>query len=268
MSKTSQVEALKAKYQTLCDILSQYDKVAVAFSGGVDSSLLLKAATDVFTGNILAFFAHSCLQKKEVLPRVTERCRILGATVKIIAVDPFLWPELVGNKKDRCYHCKKRIYAEFLNALPDGYILIDGTNIDDLSQDRPGRKAIVEYGVKTPLVEADFTKNDVRMVSRQLGLSWWDLPSDSCLATRVDRGVPLAASLLQLVEASEAFLAEGGYVGCRVRVDGEAAFVSLSQGDMVRFVEESYGDRLISFFRKYEISKVFLDLSERESIVF
>ena len=259
---------MSSKYRKLCDILKRYENVAVAFSGGVDSSLLLKAATDVFAENAIAFFAHSALQKKDVLPRVEERCRFLGARLQIVSCDPFAWPEFVANRVDRCYQCKKNIYGEFIALLPEGYTLLDGTNVDDLSMDRPGFRAITEYGVTTPLVDAGFSKSEVRGVSRDLGLSWWDLPSDSCLATRVARGLFIRHSLLQLVEAGEGILADNGFVGSRVKIDESAVFVKLAQNDQARFVQSAVVAEMASFFTKHKITKFFLDLSEQESIVF
>ncbi len=259
---------MSIKYRQLCTILEKYDNVAVAFSGGVDSSLLLKAATEVFAENSVAFFAHSPLQKKDVLPRVEERCRVLGAKLKIVSCDPLSWPEFVVNKEDRCYQCKKNIYGEFIALLPAGYTLLDGTNVDDLSRDRPGFRAIAEYGVKTPLVDAGFTKVDVRGVSRYLGLSCWDLPSDSCLATRVVRGLEIRHSLLEIVEAGEDLLSEKGFVGCRVKIDEGTVFITLAQGDLSRFVQSTLVAEMSSFLAKHKITKFFLDLSAQESIVF
>lgn len=259
---------MSTKYRKLCAILEKYENVAVAFSGGVDSSLLLKAATDVFAENAIAFFAHSALQKKDVLPRIEKRCRVLGARLRIVPCDPFSWAGFAANKEDRCYRCKKKIYGEFIALLPEGYILLDGTNVDDLNMDRPGFRAITEYDVKTPLVDAGFTKSDVRRVSRNLGLSWWNLPSDSCLATRVARGFAIRPSLLELVEAGENLLTKNGFAGCRVEINEKAVFINLSPDDMVLFVESTLVAEMISFFTKHKFTKVFLDLSGQESIVF
>ena len=242
--------------------------MAVAFSGGVDSTLLLKAATDVCGDKTVAFFARSKVQKKDILDRAKQICHDLSCNLQIVDFDLLSWPEFQVNSAERCYLCKGEIYSRFLSLLPEGLCLADGTNVDDLSQDRPGLRAIRERGVKTPLVQAGLTKKDVRNKSRELGLAGWDQPSESCLATRITTGVVISPYLLQVVEEAEQFLVDNGFKDCRVKTDGKAIFLTLSQGDSKRFVNSSSSREMMNFFAKRKFAKVFLDLSERPGIVF
>jgi pyridinium-3,5-biscarboxylic acid mononucleotide sulfurtransferase len=258
---------LKTKYQGLLDIIKKNRQVAVAFSGGVDSTLLLKAAIDVFGPGVIAFHVHTALQKPRVAERVSGICQLFGCSLHIVELDPLSWPEFVDNNPDRCYFCKKRIYAHLTSLLPPGCALLDGTNIDDLGQDRPGLNAIRELHVQMPLVEAGFLKNEIRAVCRELSLANWDQPSESCLATRIIHGVRITPELLRDVQAGEHFLEEKGFSACRVRLNGESAFVSFSQGDNDRILAKVQRDEVVNFFAKLNYSKVFLELSERAAIL-
>jgi len=240
---------------------------AVAFSGGVDSTLLLKAAVDAYDGKASAFFVRSVLQKQGVQERVKQTCTELGCTVRIIDLNPMDWPEFVENNEFRCYYCKKNIYTHLLSLLPAEHFLLDGTNKDDLKHHRPGLRAISELGVKMPLVEAGLTKKDVRTLCRYFNLDVWDLPSESCLATRITPGVPVSTRLLQDVEQSERFLEKKGFIGCRARLDGRSVFIELSQGAGWSLWNDIMRSEVIKFFAKLNYPKVFLELSERPSIL-
>ncbi len=252
----------REKYNHLLDWLGRHDQVAVAFSGGVDSTLLLKAATEVHGVTVTAFFARSLLQKAAVEERVGGQCRRFGVALRIVDCEPLSWPDFVRNGPDRCYLCKKRVYSRFLSLLPETSVLLDGTNVDDLSRDRPGLRAIKELGVRMPLVEAGLVKDEIRRISREMSLTSWDLPSESCLATRIVGGVALTPEILRAVEEAEAFLGEKGFRGCRVRLDGKTAFVTVSQGDRSRLAQSPLRHDFLKILAKLKYAKVFLDLSE------
>ncbi|MCB2181099.1 MAG: ATP-dependent sacrificial sulfur transferase LarE [Desulfobulbaceae bacterium] len=249
------------KYRKLLSVIKESGNVAVAFSGGVDSTLLLKAAVDVCGPDTIAFFARSLLQKKAVEERVRGTCRDFGCTLRIIDFNPLSWPDFTENKANRCYLCKKKIYSGFMTSTAERYQLLDGTNVDDLSRHRPGLQAIKELGVKTPLVEAGFTKMEIRALSRKFGFSCWDLPSESCLATRVLQGV-ITPELLKIVDEGERLLAENGFYGCRLRLGPGNAYLTISQGDIVRFAASPLRDKIVAWLAKNTFAKVFLELSE------
>lgn len=261
-------ERINDKLDKLRSLVKAEAPLAVAFSGGVDSSLLLRVANETVPGRVIALFAASVLQKKRVARRVRGTAESLGCRLEVVDVDPLSWPEFRQNRAERCYLCKKRIYQAFLDRLPAGYRLADGTNVDDLQADRPGFRAIRELGVLTPLLDAGFTKRDIRAAGREMGLACWDLPSESCLATRIPQGTVITPELLDLVEMAESFLADLGFAGCRVRFEQLGVVVSLVGDDMERFVGKEVRGQVSSFFLKHGFYKVFLDLSDRAGIVF
>lgn len=261
--------SLSEKHEKLRGILRAKGAVAVAFSGGADSSFLLKTAVDELGENAFAVLVRSCLQFSEDMEHAKAVADGIGCRLIIHDVDPFFWPEFIANPPDRCYHCKKKIYSEirFL-ACDEKMHLLDGTNSDDLLEERPGRRAIRELGVLTPLAEAGFTKAEVRRISRQVGLATWDRPSSSCLATRIPAGTPITSELLDMVVRCERFLLSLGFGGCRVRLDGRYASLELVENDMGRFVGATLRKKTIHFFSQLGIKKIFLNLIERPSVLY
>jgi uncharacterized protein len=224
--------------QTKFALLSRLIKVRpgwVAFSGGVDSSLLLRIALEVNPGKTGAFFADSPLQTD--VDRENNRLIVahLGARLEIVPFQPLLQPEFVANPSERCYLCKKWVYREFQKALPSGMVLMDGTNLDDAEEQRPGRRALVELNVVTPLVAAGLGKEEIRILAYQLGLPNWDRPSASCLATRIPQGMTITAELLRHIEECEGVVRQFGFGHIRMRpvtVDGSHFQVELAGEEM------------------------------------
>lgn len=241
--------------------------MAVACSGGADSTFLLRAACDSLgRANVLAVLVRSALIPANELARAQAVIGAMGCPSLFLDWDPFVCPEVVSNPPDRCYHCKKRIYS-LMRAGIDPYeitVLLDGTNLDDLDEYRPGLQAIRELDVAMPLVEAGLTKSAVRRLSRQAGLSTWNRPSASCLATRIPCGTTISAELIKLIAQCEEHLLQFGYAGCRVRMVHGKAHIELAAGDLARFV--SSPDRLstIVFFAAHGIRGVLVDLQERK----
>ncbi|MEA2084349.1 MAG: ATP-dependent sacrificial sulfur transferase LarE [Thermodesulfobacteriota bacterium] len=260
------------KFEALKAIISSSSAVAVAFSGGVDSSLVVKAAMDALgPGRVLALTASSRLQIRKEKEHAISMAEEIGCRLITIDVDLLSWRRFTDNPHDRCYHCKNRIYSLFLKTIADQDIpvLMDGTNTDDLNNDdRPGLRAIRELGVKTPLAQAGFAKKDVRYVSRQLGLSNWNHLSSSCLATRIPTGSIISESKIETIARCENFLNSLGFFGCRVRLYKDHAGLELISGDIERFSEPNVRTNVINYFSGQEINKIFLDLSERQDIIF
>lgn len=252
------------KHAGLRKIISDAGRVAVAFSGGVDSSFLLKTAHDVLGDNVIALQACSSLQTHEETGRGKEIADEIGARLRLFAIDPLSRPVFVANPPDRCYHCKKEIYALFKAELAaDAVQLLDGTNTDDLLDDRPGLRAIREFGVKTPLVEAGLGKSEIRILSKHLNLPTWDQPSSSCLATRIPSGTPITRENLELVARCERFLHSLNFMGCRARLQGDSVKIELARGDAERFVSRPISAKVKLFFDDLGLNKFFLDPSER-----
>ena len=190
----------------------------VAFSGGVDSTLALKAAREVNYPPAVALFADSPLQSEFDRDNVKRLADQLGLQLLVVPFDPLAWVAFTANPSDRCYLCKKVIFGQFQTLLPAGLVLMDGTNRDDLDADRPGHRAIVELGVVSPLALAGLIKTEVRQLSRWLGLPNWNRPSASCLATRIPGGITIIPKLLRRIEECERLVRCRGFGHVRARL--------------------------------------------------
>lgn len=264
---------LQDKAERLTAILRDCQRVAIAFSGGADSSLLLKCALDTLgAGNVAVLFGRSCLLKQNEIEQVLEWPMAhdypRGVELEIIPVNPLMWKEFTNNREDRCYVCKVRLYTLFKERMAQlGFsLLLDGTNIDDLKDKRAGLRAIHELGVRMPLVEAGFDKADVRNYSQQLELATWDRPSSSCLATRIPYGFSITEDRLRLIEQWENGLEAMGFSGCRVRMDehrNDVVKIEVATADFERFLQPGIRIACLRFFANNGIGKVYLDLEGR-----
>ncbi|MCL1980040.1 MAG: ATP-dependent sacrificial sulfur transferase LarE [Proteobacteria bacterium] len=266
-------QSVEAKYEQLKSIINGYGQVAIAFSGGVDSSLLLKCALDTLgPGKVLALFARSELLTAAEIDHAVQWPQVngYGQTMMISAIElrPLTWPQFMTNGENRCYFCKFRIYSFFRATMEHhGFSwLIDGTNLDDLKAHRPGLRAIRELEVRMPLVEAGFDKADVRLASQQLGLATWNHPSSSCLATRIPTGMRITSERLQQVTMLENGMLQLGLVGCRVRLCADSeheVHLEIRSQDFARLAESEFRMTLFHFFLQHSITKVLLPLSGR-----
>ncbi len=192
----------------------------------------------------------------------------LGVEMRVVDLQPLSWTEFVKNPEERCYLCKRRIYSRFREIMDktDFSVLIDGTNTDDLKDRRPGLRAIHELDVKTPLVTAGFTKDDVRQYSRRLRLDSWDLPSASCLATRIPYGLEITGERIRQIEFWENGVEKLGFTGCRVRMnrqDEATVFIQVASQDFEILFAGGMRIALFRFFQKNGIKKVFIDIEGR-----
>jgi uncharacterized protein len=260
---------LQRKYEDLIRFLSGYRKVGVACSGGVDSTFLASACVRALgPDKVVILFGDSKLQSTELRRTIEDRlANELGNKVLVrkVAVDPFSQAAFIKNSRDRCYICKTHIYREFLDELTsiEADVLLDGTNCDDLQDDRPGLKALEELGIVSPLVGAGFHKEDIRRAAESLGLNCADLPSNSCLATRIETGTDIVDEKLRSIEAMEGFLHRCGYHGCRVRPRGTRVIVEILSDDIARIAESSERNKIITYFQNHGYTAVLLDLQGR-----
>jgi len=213
---------------TLQEFFAVHPKLALAFSGGTDSAFLLWAARE-YGADVRPYFARSAFQPAFEYADARRLCEGLGAALRTVELDVLALPQIAANAEDRCYHCKRAIFAALRAAArADGYeTLADGTNASDAEDDRPGMRALRELGVLSPLRLCGLTKEEIRARSREAGLFTADKPAYACLATRVPAGEPVTAEKLERVERAEGALFALGYSDLRVRLRGGGALLQL-----------------------------------------
>ena len=225
--------------QSLRDFFGEHPRLALAFSGGVDSAYLLYAA--VACGcDAGAFYAQSAFQPAFERADALRLAEQLGAKLTVVPLDVLADERVRSNPENRCYFCKQAIFSALIReARAQGYdTVMDGTNASDDAGDRPGMRALKELSVLSPLRLCGLTKADVRRYSREAGLFTWDKPAYACLATRVPAGTPITAELLRRVEGAETALFEMGYTDFRVRVFHDAARLQLPADQFARAANE------------------------------
>ena len=257
------------KKKKLVGAISRESRVAVACSGGVDSTLLVRVCCDVLgQENVLTLFVETPLLPAGEGSAVREIVGKMGCRLHVVSLDPLSWPDFAANPPERCYLCKKRIYQSLQKGLfESGFAaLMDGTNLDDLNDSRPGLKALDELGIRRPLAEAGLTKKDVRRLSRELDLVTWNKHSSSCLATRIATGQQITRNKLLLVQRCEDILADFGFMGCRVRISGECASIELLEEDIDRFAQDAKRQQVVKKINDFGIERVFLNMTGRRGI--
>lgn len=234
----------------------------VAFSGGVDSALLLRVAVEALGERALAVTAVSPIHSAFEAEEATCLAQEMGARHRLIEADPLADEHVAGNPPDRCYHCKRALFTRLLElARSEGLgAVVEGSNVDDRGDYRPGEKALEELGVLSPLREAGFTKAEVRELSRELGLSSWSKPPYACLATRVPYGEKLTPERLQRVDAGERFLRGMGLKQVRVRDHGRIARIEAPLAELELLVREENRARVVSELRRLGYDYVTVDL--------
>jgi uncharacterized protein len=241
---------IRNKLTRLKQIIRSYSRVLVAFSGGCDSALVLKVSRDVLgKKNVLAVIARSPSLPDSELEQAREIAREVDARLEVIETHELENPHYASNPVQRCYFCKSELYSALvpLARKLDFRFILNGTNQDDLLDWRPGLRAAEEYGVKSPLVEAGFHKEDIRLVSRKLGLSSWSKPQAACLSSRIPFGVAITPERLKQVEGGEELLKELGFKIVRVRWLSESAILEVG------------ADETQVFFRNPEVREKVLD---------
>jgi uncharacterized protein len=252
---------MTANHERLRDLISDLGPMVVAFSGGVDSTLLLRVAHDIHGDGVLAVTADSASLGRTERSEAADLARLIGARHRFVATREMDDQEYLRNDARRCYHCKKELFRVLHDIAPvaGGRVIVYGAILDDLGDERPGMEAAAEAGARAPLLEAGFTKHDVRELSRRLGLPTWDKPAMACLASRVPRYVPVTAEALRQVDTAEEAVRALGFRQVRVRHRGTDASVELDPGDLGRALEDGMAERICAVVRAAGFASVRID---------
>ncbi len=232
---------LVEKERRLHEFLRNCGSVAIGFSGGVDSTYLLRAACDALgAANVVAVIADTPSLPRRELADALKLADGMGVECVIVAPTELDDPAYVANPADRCYFCKKHLFTDVGRVARERGVAValDGNNADDAGDFRPGRRAAQELGIKSPLLEVGLTKAEIRELSAKAGLPTADKPAMACLASRIPYGSPVTAAILSEVERAEQVLQDAGFDKCRVRHHGEVARIEVPVADLARMVEE------------------------------
>lgn len=254
---------LRAKRDALLEVLRGLDRVAVAFSGGIDSTVVAQAAQLALGDRAVAVTADSPSVPRSELDEAVRLARQIGIRHRIVVTEEFENSDYVRNDGSRCYFCKSELYSRIEPLLPElgAEVICSGANLDDLGDYRPGLKAAAEHRVRHPLQEAGFSKADVRALARSWGLPTWDKPASPCLSSRLAPGVEVTRERTGRVEAAEAYLRSLGYRECRVRLhEGELARIEVPLAELPRLADPGLRENLVGRLRDLGFQFVTLDL--------
>jgi len=251
------------KRERLLEILRGLSSVAVAFSGGIDSTVVAKAAHLALGARAMAVTADSPSVPRSELEDAQRLARQIGIRHQIVATEEFQDADYVRNDGTRCYYCKSELYSRIETLLPDlgMAVICSGANLDDLGDYRPGLKAAAEHAVRHPLQEAGCTKVDVRALARAWDLPTWDKPASPCLSSRLAPGVQVTPERTGQVEAAEVYLRSLGYRECRVRLhEGELARIEVPAAELARLADPAIRESLVRKLKELGFQYVTLDL--------
>lgn len=250
-----------AKYQKLLSILRNMQSVVVAFSGGVDSTFLLKAVKDSGIRHI-AVSAYSETMPESELKFAKEMAAFIGINHRVIRSKEMDNPEFVNNPKNRCFYCKDELFFMLSQiACEEGYnFVIDGSNADDLSDWRPGREAAQKHKVISPLIEAELSKSEIRDISKRLGLPTWSKPASPCLSSRFPYGVKITKDALKRVEMSEEFLKALGFSELRVRNCDDTARIEVKAEEIEMLLDKKLRESIVKQLKSLGFKYVAVDM--------
>ena len=254
---------LEEKTEKIKSLIREMDSTLVAFSGGIDSTLVLALAHEVMGERTLAVTAQSASMPNREIQASRQLAKEIGARHLVVRTEEMSNPEYRANPANRCYYCKTELYSNLKRVAEKNDIstILNGINLDDLGDYRPGIDSAREQGVRSPLVEAEFSKQDVRDLSRAMGLSIWNKPAMACLSSRIPYGQPVTAEKLSRVEQAEDLLLSFGFKQVRVRHLGTKACIELDQKEIPRYqsdksIQRSVQEKLMDL----GFSSVVLDL--------
>ena len=247
------------KYELLKSKLKDMGKVVIAYSGGVDSNFLLKVASDELGKNAIAVTIHAMMHSYREMEEAKEYTKQFGVKHEVIKVDNFDEKGFIENSKKRCYYCKCAVF----NMIKDyaAKNVLDGTNLSDLGDYRPGLKALEELNVVSPLKDSGLTKEEIRILSHRLNLKTYNKPSFACLASRIPYGDKITKEKLKLVEEAENYLQDLGFRQYRVRLHNDIARIEVAKDEMNKFFDDEMMKNVHNKLKEIGFKYVTLDLN-------
>lgn len=256
------MKEMETKLKNLEKILKEMQSILIAFSGGVDSTFLVKVAHDILGGEVLAVTARSLTYPASELKEAKQLAHKIGIEHLIIDSEELNNEDFAQNPPRRCYFCKKELFSKLVNLAGEKGIrwIADATNSDDEHDFRPGREAAKELGIRSPLLEAKLGKNDIRHLSRKLSLPTWDKPAYACLASRFPYGERITEEKLKRVDKAEAFLKSLGFGQLRLRHHDSLARIEVDKENIPAFLDEKRRKKIIDYLKNLGYRYITLDL--------
>ncbi|UCE42944.1 MAG: ATP-dependent sacrificial sulfur transferase LarE [Candidatus Aminicenantes bacterium] len=263
MTSDSISDETQQKFKNLKDILKSMNKVLVAFSGGVDSTFLLKVAQDVLGSNVMAVIASSATYPEREQQEALRIAEDLNVKYKVINTKELDDPSFRDNPPERCYFCKKELFSRLKEIAAEENIphVCDGSNFEDTFDFRPGAQAAQELDVRSPLKEARLGKSEIRVLSKKLGLPTWDKPAMACLSSRFPYYTPIDDESLRQIDSAEEFLRSKGFSQLRVRHHGQMARIEIDPSDFSVIMDEQTRIEIVENLKKIGYHYVTLDLA-------
>lgn len=251
------------KLESLKKRLKELGSVAIAYSGGVDSNFLLKVASDTLGDNAVAITLHAMMHSSREIEEAREYAISFKCKHIVDYIENFDVKEFIKNGPKRCYHCKVAVFKRIKEIAQENniYYVLDGTNLDDLGDYRPGLKALEELNIISPLKECGFTKEDIRAISKEMNLKTFNKPAFACLATRIPYGTEITKDRLRMIEKSEEYLVELGFNQFRVRVHEDIARIEVGKNEIHKFFTNDILDKTNNKLKEFGFKYVTLDMA-------